>query len=202
MGDAMSSFEAQPASGSGVGGKLAFFLILAAMVGAAVFLLSGDGRSGALRPPKEKLAQVSLETLERPGQAVTFEELSRPALLLHFWGTWCPPCRREFPEWVAFCEEYAEHPDVQVALISLAAPGAQDEPNIDREVRDDTREFVRSIGAGAKRLPLYIDPQLQTSSRVLISWPHTLLLDGRGYIRQVWHGMAPMKEVNAAVGPC
>lgn len=48
-------------------------------------------------------------TLPTPdGSTLTFTDLlgqGKP-LVVNFWGTWCPPCRREMPEFVRIYKEY------------------------------------------------------------------------------------------------
>ena len=40
------------------------------------------------------------------GKKVSFAELTKDkVVLLNFWGTWCPPCRREIPDLVALSKE-------------------------------------------------------------------------------------------------
>lgn len=45
------------------------------------------------------------------------EWLGKQPVVINFWGTWCPPCRREIPDLVKLNDEYAPK---GVVLISLA----------------------------------------------------------------------------------
>jgi thiol-disulfide isomerase/thioredoxin len=45
------------------------------------------------------------------------EWVSRQPVVINFWGTWCPPCRREIPDLVKFYEEYKPR---GLEIVSLA----------------------------------------------------------------------------------
>ncbi len=45
-------------------------------------------------------------TFDQNGKTVSFAELTKgKVVFLNFWGTWCPPCRREIPDIVAISKE-------------------------------------------------------------------------------------------------
>lgn len=72
--------------------------------------------------PSVAITPMALEpaTLERAtGERVDVTELRRP-MLLHFWASWCAPCRRELP---ALIEAAREH-DARVIAISVDAEWA------------------------------------------------------------------------------
>ena len=56
---------------------------------------------------------------KQDGKEVKFSEFTKDKyVLLNFWGTWCPPCRRELPDLVAISKEM-ESKGVQVIGIAL-----------------------------------------------------------------------------------
>lgn len=42
------------------------------------------------------------------GEKVSLSSYKGKAVLLHFWATWCPPCRHELPEMNALAEKLAK----------------------------------------------------------------------------------------------
>ena len=52
--------------------------------------------------------------------------LGKQPVVINFWGTWCPPCRREIPDLVKL---YAEYKSKGVELISLAVNDTPDKVN-------------------------------------------------------------------------
>lgn len=82
----------------------------AAAAGLAWQLRSGSGSSApastaGLSPAEAAFWQMSFPTPD--GGSVSMASLRGPALLLNFWGTWCPPCIKEMPELDAFAREHA-----------------------------------------------------------------------------------------------
>lgn len=49
----------------------------------------------------------SLKTLK--GETVTLSELRGQPVLLNFWASWCPPCRREMPQLIRAYERHRAH---------------------------------------------------------------------------------------------
>ncbi|MBU1237307.1 MAG: redoxin family protein [Gammaproteobacteria bacterium] len=43
--------------------------------------------------------------------------LKGKVVVLHFWGAWCPPCRREMPELMNLRQSLADRPDVAFVLL-------------------------------------------------------------------------------------
>ena len=78
---------------------------------------AGRGSERELRtePPQSvdgALQPLSLKTWD--GRRFELREFERPTLV-HFWATWCPPCRAELPGLLALSEE---HP-VEVVAVAL-----------------------------------------------------------------------------------
>ena len=65
-------------------------------------------------------SQAPLAVRRRDGKDVHLRALKRP-LLLHFWATWCPPCRAELPGLLALSNER------QIDLLAVALDEKEDE---------------------------------------------------------------------------
>lgn len=48
--------------------------------------------------------------LDASGDSLYLSELEGKKVLLDFWGSWCPPCRKENPELLALYREFHEKP--------------------------------------------------------------------------------------------
>ena len=148
-----------------------------------------QGSEGAGHPSVGRsLAQVSLTSLTGGGGDVTAEDLTGRITMINFWGTWCPPCRAEFPHIVEIDRKLRDNESFQ--LVSVSVPGG--ETNIE-ELRTNTERFVSSQKAD---ISTYYDPN-QTTWRAVVTAldgkngvPTTLILGRDGTIRGVWTGYA------------
>jgi thiol-disulfide isomerase/thioredoxin len=71
---------------------------------------------------ENKAPDFSLETIK--GDTIRLSDYSGKVVFLNFWGTWCPPCRRELPDFAKFYETYREK---GVEIIGIALNSKQED---------------------------------------------------------------------------
>lgn len=74
------------------------------------------------------------------GKAMKLSDLRGKVVVLHFWGSWCPPCRREMPEMQQLHRQLGDSPDIRMVLLQV------------REDIGTARKWARQQHL---RLPLY-----------------------------------------------
>ena len=137
-----------------------------------------------------RLEVLELQPLTGDAQPVSSSDLAGRVTLVNYWGTWCPPCIREFPDIVEILERYGDRDDFRLYAVSC---GQGSDPEIGG-LRDETETFLASRGAS---LPTYADQEgvsRQAMTLLLgvpMGYPTTLVLDRDGVIRGFWQGYVP-----------
>ncbi len=80
----------------------------------AIALVAGAAWWDRLSRPSGAAPDLSL--VDTSGVTHSLADLRGKTVVVNFWGTWCPPCRAEIPEFAAWSQA---HPDV--AVLGVAA---------------------------------------------------------------------------------
>jgi len=83
------------------------------------------------------------------GQTLDLAHFRGRVVLVNFWATWCPPCRKEFPS-LGRVRQLFKPDEFEVLAVNV----------------DEDRESVQSF-AGAAGFPVLLD----TQSRATMAWP-------------------------------
>lgn len=95
------------------------FLILIVLFGAIIFTIYSS-----LTKEKVEVLQIGdeapdFELIDLNGEKHRLSEYKGQGIFLNFWGTWCEPCKREFPIIDRQYHEYKEK-GVQVLAVNIA----------------------------------------------------------------------------------
>lgn len=113
------------------------------------------------------------------GQMITLSRLFGKPILLNFWASWCPPCRKEMPELQAFHEQYKD----QVIVLGI-----------------NWAEEPETMRAFLERYDITYTNLLDRQGKAFVAYrltgiPTTFFLDERGVIRGVWLGPLKTDEI-------
>ncbi|MFQ5518684.1 MAG: peroxiredoxin family protein [Mariprofundus sp.] len=140
------------------------------LVVAAIIMMVGGGAWLGLPEAKKsivddgKAAGFSLPDLQGDMHGLPAGEV----VLLNFWATWCPPCRKEMPSMAALHRKYA---DQGLKIIAVS---------VDRNI-NDLAAFVREY-----RLPFQVLHDIDSSvahDYDVFRFPETFLIDRQGKVR-------------------
>lgn len=156
----------RPASGSLVPFWAVVALSALVLILYLLFAKGGGASPGLSAHRGSVLAPPALQ--EASGRAaLSPSALKGKVVVLHFWATWCPPCRQEFPDFARFAQEAGRKGDVAVVAVSLD-PSA-----------DPVPAFVRKAGGS---FPVYMDDGAFSTSAGVTVIPTTVVLDRQGRV--------------------
>ncbi len=105
-------------------------------------------------------------------------------VLVHFWASWCPPCRIEWPDLRAFAE------GVGPGVVLLAV-----------NVEEPAEVVLDFLGDEAMPFPVLLDGEGSVNERYRVAaLPTTFLVDSGGIIRQVVPGSLDLAALERLVG--
>jgi thiol-disulfide isomerase/thioredoxin len=116
--------------------------------------------------------------------------------LLNFWGTWCPPCRRELPGMARIAGRLAEEPAFQLVAVSCGGSG----PDEITEITDTTRAFLaqQKIALDAWADPSGMARMIAAETLGFSAYPTTYLVGPDARVREVWIGYRSRDEADMA----
>jgi peroxiredoxin len=124
------------------------------------------------------------------GQPVSSDDFKGKVVVLNFWATWCPPCRREIPGFVDLAKKFQG----QVAFVGVS---------MDEGGPDGVRKFVERYSVS---YPIVMgNYQVAGAYRMGDAIPVTYLIDQEGTIRDEHVGQedpaALEKRIAALLAP-
>jgi peroxiredoxin len=121
------------------------------------------------------------------GKTVQLSDFKGKVVVLNFWATWCPPCRREIPDLVALHTKYADQ-GVVVIGVSLDEGGAA-----------GVQSFATKSGI---HYPLVMgDQQTAQAYGGISSIPTTFIIGRDGRLAGSIEGGATLAGFEAAIKP-
>lgn len=158
----------------GSGYLIAILSYFTALVSLEMFSKPGISSSGSI------VTDFKLQNLS--GASVRLSELGGRGVVLNFWATWCPPCRREMPLLDDIQKTY------QTRGLSVIGVAVNEPP-------DRVKSYVDSI---AVSYPIWVDvfppaPGFDRSRDIFsrfggVGFPTTIFIDRKGVIQRVYVG--------------
>lgn len=150
-------------------------LVVLLVVGFSLGLAGKKEQEEELPRVGAKAPNFQLTDLAR--QVVELKEIyqKNQLTMVNFWATWCPPCRREIPEFVRFYRDYREQ-GLEILAVNTW--------------EDSSLEQLRAFVAAAEmEFPVLQDVKDQTADKYWVrAVPTTVFIDQNGRILEIYMG--------------
>ncbi len=172
-----------------------YVLMIGLVMLVGILILAWIGRAPQSNAVGEPLPRIDLQPLVNVSSPLSREDFRGKFSVIHFWGTWCPPCIREFPDFVELATEFQSDDRVQVISVSCSAGPEYD---LDR-LRAETEAF---LSAYSQPIPTYSDSTALTRQQIALllpngslGYPTTIVVDPEGTIIKSLEGFYPGEMV-------
>ena len=150
--------------------------IIIASILFTVMVLSVGTAWSATPMPEFQLSGVGDST-----EVVRGQDFQGKVMLVNFWATWCPPCRREIPSLVRLHEE---NRDKGFSVIGIS---------LDKSAPDMVAKFVKKIGVN---YPIALGTnEVAKSFGALGAIPSSFLVDTNGMIVKSYPGYTTYEKM-------
>lgn len=162
-------------------GIVAAIALASGVVFALLHFSAGPGSSA------DVFFQQSFKDLD--GETVSMGRWKDKVVVVNFWATWCPPCLKEIPDFMALQQQYA---DKNVQLIGIAL--------------EDKEPVAEYTGATKINYPVLLggDNGISLAHQLgnnVNAVPYTLIVDRQGQIIHRHPGELSKKQLLEIIGP-
>ena len=177
--------------------RIGLFFVVLGLAGAAGGFFTGRLLDGGPEPPNLAEQPVGLAEVgsRRPDFALpdldgvlrNVQEWDGRVLVVNFWATWCPPCRREIPDFIALQEQYGER-GLQFVGIAI-------------DERAAVADFVQELGVNYPSLVGQADA-IELGRRLgnsLGALPYTVIVDRQGMLVFAKRGELSREQAEAVI---
>ncbi len=124
-----------------------------------------------VKAPNFKLAKIN-------GEEFNLTDLKGKVIMLNFWGTWCPPCRKEIPDLINLQNKYNKE-GLEIVGITLNSGSAEDIQKFAKQ-KNMNYTLLTDFNNNEAQAVTYLYGQ--AIGQQISSIPTTLIIDREGYI--------------------
>lgn len=133
---------------------------------------------------------IDFELSDLEGNTVKLSDYKGKVVFVNFWATWCPPCKKEMPEFNEASKEFEKNGDAILLAVNLTTGGAQ------RETEERVRKFIDENGYTMKVL---LDKTGKVADQYKIySIPTTYVIDKDGNVFTYYEGAISKDKLMSA----
>ncbi|HLO04009.1 MAG TPA: redoxin domain-containing protein [Symbiobacteriaceae bacterium] len=160
---------------------MAWTLVFFAALMGFVIMVPDSSASASLKVGQ---AAPNFEVVDLDGKPVSLASLKGRPVVINFWATWCPPCRREMPEFEAVL---AQHKDSDLAFYAL---------NVG-ESKLAVESFLQQVGV---KLPVLLDQNdMAQNAFKILPLPATFFIDRTGRITAISESQMTRVQIESEI---
>ena len=151
------------------GTRVPLLIVISLVFSATGPVIAGPGLGHALTELPKPLNAPSFSLQDTDGNTYTLKSLRGRVILLNFWATWCPPCRREMPSMERLYQRFREEDFLVLAVNQWEDP-------------DQVFAFMGQLDTHPS-FPILFDPQSTVSAAYGVKGlPTTFLVNKQGQL--------------------
>lgn len=157
-------------------------IILLILAGAIVYTIYNTATKDKAETLKVGMAAPDFELVDLDGNTVRLSDFKGQGVFLNFWGTWCPPCKKEMP---AMNHQYQVYKNQGVHVLSVNI--AQSNFEVEKFAKNYDLTFPIVIDKSKSVMQAYSVDQL----------PTTILISPEGKVEKIITGEMTEQQIAA-----
>jgi cytochrome c biogenesis protein CcmG/thiol:disulfide interchange protein DsbE len=118
------------------------------------------------------------------GGDIKLSDYKGKVVIVDFWATWCPPCRKGIPDLIELKNEYGD----KIAIIGIS---------VDTDSKGEVVPFIKKMGIN---YPVaYATPEVTQSYGGVDAIPTSFVVDKEGKIVDMHVGLVPKADFTAVI---
>lgn len=118
------------------------------------------------------------------GNWVSLADMQGKVILLNFWGTWCPPCRKEIPDFISL---YEKHKDEGLEIVGITL-NSGDAGKIKKFINDWNMNYTILTDIKGDETQLVTQRYGEAIGQPITGIPTTFIINRDGYIVKTYVG--------------
>jgi len=168
---------------SAIKATLALSILLSTLALIVVTTVPALATRMATHETSASLPEASITRLD--GTAVNFAEYRGGVVVLDYWATWCPACRREMPELEKLYQQYKGNSRVSFWAVDVQGNG---------ETPEKAQAFMRNEGYS---LPIALGSEKSSEQLNPKGFPSLVIIDTAGQVRLIHTGYDRSEQFQA-----
>jgi len=166
-------------------------IVFGTVLGAAILVAQGpeSGRVEACQSPA-KIANLNFTLKDIDGKNVDLNAYKGNVVLLDFWATWCPPCKKEIPGLV---DLYNKYKDRGFVVLGISVDDASSFSNLKKFAKQFNMNYPVLVGHDREDIRQAFAP--------MPGYPTTFVISRDGKVCFRHTGFTPLEKFEEKIKP-